>query len=239
MPTLQVLCKKEALDPKRIDNKVVIVLDVLFATSTIVHAFGEGIESVWPALDRHEARDLAKGLTESICAGEYLAEPLRGFAPAMPLALGRAQLRNKILVYSTTNGTVALRRASTAAFVYPGALLNGAALAAHIVCAHPEAPLLVVCAGSAGSFNLEDFYAAGHLVSHFQKKRRGYTLNDAALAAMLLHRGCDARTALLGSRVGKMMCERSMRDEVEYAARCDSLDVVARLENHRLSRVAL
>jgi phosphosulfolactate phosphohydrolase-like enzyme len=33
------------------------------------------------------------------------------------------------------------------------------------------------------------------------------------------------------------MCERSLRDEVEYAARYDTLDVVARLENDRVLRV--
>ena len=109
---------------------------------------------------------------------------------------------------------------------------------AHILREHPDAPVLIVCAGSVGRFNLEDFYGAGHLVSHFERQRSGYELNDAASAALLLHRGCDSLAALLSSRVGKIMCARSLQDEVEYAARQDSLDVVARLEGDRVCTVA-
>jgi 2-phosphosulfolactate phosphatase len=236
MPTLHVLCKKESLDPQRLGGHVVIVLDILFATSTIVHAFGEGVESVWPAMDRDEAAHIAAGMSNCVRAGEYLAEPLPGFASAAPLMLGREALRGNALVYCTTNGTVALRRAADAAFVYAGALLNGAALVAHIACAHPGAPVLVVCAGSVGHFNLEDFYGAGHIVSHFEKYP-GYEMNDAAAAAMLLYRGCDAHTALLSSRVGRMMRQRSLQHEVEYAARRDTLDVVPRLQGTHLKRV--
>jgi len=237
MPTLRVLCKHEDLDPTLISNQVVIVLDILFATSTIVHALSEGVKSVWLALDHREAKDMCATLGQTLCAGEYLTETLPGFAPAVPLALGRHGLKDRVLVYCTTNGTVALRRASEAAFVYPGALLNGAALVAHILREHPDAPVLIVCSGSVGRFNLEDFYGAGHLVSHFNAQHPGYELNDAAIAALLLHRSCDARTALLGSRVGKMMCERSLKDEVEYAACLDRVGVVARLEGDRVCRV--
>jgi 2-phosphosulfolactate phosphatase len=140
------------------------------------------------------------------------------------------------LVYCTTNGTVALRRAAGGAFVYVGALLNGAAVVEHIVRVHPNAPVLVVCSGSSGHFDLEDFYGAGHIAWHFSK-HPGYQLSDAACAAMLLRQGCDARTALLSSHVGRMMQERALEHEVEYASRHDTLDIVARLDGGRLTRV--
>jgi 2-phosphosulfolactate phosphatase len=237
MPALQVLCKKESLDPERLEGRVVIVIDILFATSTIIHALSQGVHSVYPTLDRDEANVVANSLTDGIRAGEFLAEPLPGFAPATPLALGRECLQGKALVYCTTNGTVALRRASAAAFVYPGSLLNGSALARHITREHPQAGVLITCAGSAGHFNMEDFYGAGHLVSHFMALSAGYQCNDSAMAAMLLRQGCTARKALLGSRMGRLMRQRLQEPELEYAARCDSLNVVARLESGRLRRV--
>src|SRR5262249_42901047 len=151
---------------------------------------------------------VAATVNGSIRAGEFLAETLPGFASAAPLALGREPLRGRVLVYCTTNGTVALRRASTAAFVYPGSLL-------HITREHAQAPVLIVCAGSVGHFNLEDFYGAGHLVAHFVSSRVGYELNDTAVAAMLLRQGCTPRKALLSPRVGRMMRERLQEHEVE------------------------
>jgi len=233
MPSVHVLCWKECLEVERLSNQVVIVLDILFATSTIVHACHEGVDSVWPAVDRAEALVFASGVSRSVLAGEYLADSLPGFAPATPLALANQALRGNTLIYCTTNGTVALRRAGSAAAVYAGALLNGAALIRHVVREHPAAPVLIVCSGSVGRFNLEDFYGAGHLVAHFMSYA-AYDCNDAATAAMLLYRGCDARTALLTSRVGGMMQQRSLQHEVEYAAQLDVLDVVPRLEGNRL-----
>ncbi|MCY7313092.1 MAG: 2-phosphosulfolactate phosphatase [Pseudoxanthomonas sp.] len=237
MPKLHVLLRKEDMDPARLPGKVVVVLDVLFATSTIVHAFGEGIDCIWPARDGEDARRIAGQLDAPRLAGEYLANSLPGFGPATPLALAATGLKGASLVYATTNGTVALNNATAAAHVYVGALLNGAAVVAHVARAHPDSPVLLVCAGSLGRFNLEDFYGAGHLVAHFERTGR-YTLTDTALAAALLYRGCDAGTALGASRVGRMMLEHDLQDEVDCAATFDCVDVVPRLDNGCLRQVA-
>jgi 2-phosphosulfolactate phosphatase len=229
MPTLHVLLKKEDLSPAHLEGRVLIVLDILFATSTMVHALAAGVEAIWPALDSEDANRVAEGVGECIRSGEYLAEHLPGFAPAMPLLLGREPLQGRKLVYCTTNGTIALRAAAGASFAYVGALLNGAALTAHIRQAHPDSSILIVCSGSVGNFNLEDFYGAGHFVDHFEK-HSDYELNDAARGAKLVRRGYDARTVLMGSRVGLMMQAKGLADEVEYCAQLDILDVIARLD---------
>ncbi len=237
MPKLHVLFTKEALDPARLKDKVVIVLDVLFATSTIVHAFGRGIEAIWPARDAADACRIAEQLDQPVLAGEHLANHLPGFGPATPLALAAAEMRGNTLVYTTTNGTVALHDAMAAAHVYVGALSNGEALARHVMQAHPDAAVLLVCSGSVNRFNLEDFYGAGHFAAHFERSGN-YALSDAALAAMLLRRHCDAETALTLARVGRMMIAHGLRDEVDCAAQTDLLDVVPKLTDGCLRQVA-
>lgn len=239
MPLLHVLTKKEELDPAHLPGKVVIVVDVLFATTTIVHAFAQGAGGVWPARDADDARAIAARLDAPLLAGELQMRDLPGFLPATPLALAAAApLRGTTLVYATTNGTVALRAAEAAARVYAGALCNGAALVRHVIRAHPLETVLVVCAGSGGRFNLEDFHAAGHIVAHFEQAG-GYELSDAALAAMLLHRGCAVESALGASRVGQLvMSQRGGDDELACAARIDSLDVVPCVQDGCLRLVA-
>jgi 2-phosphosulfolactate phosphatase len=237
MPKLHVLLKREELDPSRLADKVVVVLDVLFATSTIVHAFGQGLDALWPARDADDARCIAERLDEPTLAGEYLAGELPGFMPATPLALSTTPLAGATLVYATTNGTVALSSVAAAAHVYAGALLNGGALVAHIVSHHPDANVLLVCAGSMNHFNLEDFYGAGHLAAHFERGG-SYKLSDAALAALLLYRGCDASTALGASRVGRMMRAYGLQQEVDLAAQSDTVDVVPELSHGCLRAVA-
>jgi 2-phosphosulfolactate phosphatase len=169
-----------------------------------------------------------------VLAGELDAETLPGFAHPTPLALLDQPLRDRALIYSTTNGTVALARAAAASRVYAAALVNGAAVVDHVVRHAQGETVLLVCAGSAAAFSLEDFYGAGHLVAHFARRAPGWELSDAALAALLLHDAGDAMSCLSRGRVGRLMLQRGLLREVEYAARQDRLDVVPELRRGRL-----
>jgi len=57
---------------------------------------------------------------------------------------------------------------------------------------------------------------------------------DAALAAMLLHEKCEAGECLRRARVGRMMLERRLDREVDFAAQKSLYDVVPRLDGERL-----
>jgi 2-phosphosulfolactate phosphatase len=165
MRSLHILTRKEDLDPAQIADKIVIVLDVLFATSTIVTALEHGVREVIPAVNETAARAQAVHYPagSTVLAGEHGANLIPGFAPYAPLALTELDLRNKHLIYATTNGTVALRQAEKARHVYVAALLNAEAVAARVKEHHGNDSLLILCAGSIGMLNLEDFYAAGVL----------------------------------------------------------------------------
>ena len=156
-----------------------------------------------------------------ILAGELNADTLPGFVLPTPLALLREDVRGRTVIQSTTNGTVALNKSLDAAHVYAAALLNGSAVIRHVAQAHPEETVLIVCSGSADNFNLEDFYAAGHLVALFTQNHPGHEYSDAAMAARLLATRNNAQDCLRDARVGRMMRERGLADEVDYAARND------------------
>lgn len=234
---MHVLFRREELDPARVQDRVVVVLDVLFATSSILHVLAHGASRVWPARDAAHARRIAGVLDRPLLAGEHMARPIAGFAAATPLALAAGCVPGADVVYATTNGTVTLDDLAGARQVYAGALLNGRALASHLARHHPGATVLLLCAGSASRFNLEDFYGAGHIAAHLDALG-GYALSDAARAAMLLARGCDARSALSASRVGMYMASLGLQGEVDRAAQQDVLDVVARLRDGCLEAVA-
>src|SRR5262252_4269697 len=163
---IHVLGKKEELDTVRLPGKVVIVLDVLFATSTMVAALAEGASAVVPTLDGAAARAAAEREPAGsfVLAGELNTVTLEGFAPPTPLALIRHGVAGRKLIYSTTNGTVAFHACADADDVYAGALLNGEAVVERVLSAHPGRTVLIVCSGSANNFNLEDFYGAGYLI---------------------------------------------------------------------------
>lgn len=231
---LHVLTKKEELDSVRVQGKVVIVLDVLFATTTMVAVLANGAREVVPVLDEAAARACAQDMGGCVLAGELYAETLPGFAHPAPLSLIAHGVRDKTVVYSTTNGTVAMTQAAGAARVYCGALLNARALVEHIVARHAGETVLILCSGSGNNFNYEDFYGAGCFVDHFSQRMSSVDLSDAARAARALYRHARMPDALLECRVGAMMVKRGLRHEVEYACRVDSLPVIAALDKGRV-----
>ena len=237
MPKLHVLLKREELDPSRLEGKVIIVLDILFATTTIVHAFAQGVSRVHPVRNREEGLRLAENVTSCVLAGEHLARPIEGFSPATPMALADVGLDGSELVYCTTNGTQALVAVAHAAPVYVGSILNGKALVERVLARHAQASVLIICSGSLDRFNLEDFHGAGHLIAHFTRSA-DYMLSDAAIAALHAYRGCDTRAALGASRVGKMMASHGLDAEIDYASQHDTLDVVPVLIDGSLVRAA-
>ncbi|PWT73044.1 MAG: 2-phosphosulfolactate phosphatase [Proteobacteria bacterium] len=229
---VHVLFRRQDLDTVKLEGKVVVVLDVLFATSTMIAALAGGAAEVVPTLDEHDARAMARGLAPGsyVLSGELLAETIAGFASPTPLALMHHGVERKTVIYSTTNGTVALRDSSVAAHVYAGALLNAQAVVRHIAREHPEGTIVIVCSGSMGNPNLEDMYGAGYFVELIARawgEQRDFS--DAAWAARALFHSEPAESMLLRCRVGALMRERGLTDEVKYAAQLSALDVVPKL----------
>ncbi len=231
IPKIHVLLKKEELDSQRLPGKIVVVLDVLFATSSIVTALARGAVEVVPTLDGEAALVEARGRPPGsyVLSGELNAVTLTGFAHPTPLALLGEELANRALIYSTTNGTVAVRKAIEADHVYAGALLNGEAVVDHIERIARDETVLVVCSGSADNFNLEDFYGAGYLVSLFARRARPREQSDAAIAARMLYEGSEALACLSDGRVGRMMRARGLEREVAFAAQQSLFSVVPEL----------
>ncbi|MDX1375248.1 MAG: 2-phosphosulfolactate phosphatase [Burkholderiales bacterium] len=237
---VHVLGKKEELAGVPLEGRVVIVIDILFATTTMVTALAHGATRVIPVHDEDAARRESRRHPADavVLAGELYAETLPGFAHPAPLALLEHGVGGKTVVYSTTNGTVAMTLSSGAAHVYCGALLNARRLAEHVVAHHAEQPVLVVCSGSGDNFNLEDFYGAGYLVERLAELLGAHAdLSDSAIAARSVYRYARAPEVLLESRVGRMMSARGLTREVEFCARLDAFPVLPELRGGTLGLV--
>jgi 2-phosphosulfolactate phosphatase len=173
-----------------------------------------------------------------VLSGELNAETLAGFAHPAPLALIEHGVKGKSLVYSTTNGTVAMTLAAGAARVYCGALLNAGRLVEHVASRHPRETVLIVCSGSGSNFNFEDFYGAGYFVERFGARLGAAAdFSDAAKAARACFQQSRAPDALLDCRVGRMMASRGLAREVEFACRFDAFPVVPALDRGSLRLV--
>jgi 2-phosphosulfolactate phosphatase len=221
MTKIHLLMKKEDIREEKIveGNKVVVVLDILLATTTIVSALKDGAKDVIPVLDRNEAIELAKEYHQDECilAGELDAKPIDGFVYPSPTII-KETINGKTLILSTTNGTVALRRSSSANKVYIASLLNNPAIAGAIQKVTMDHTILIICSGNSGETSLEDFYGAGHLIECLVNHRE-YELTDAAKAALYFYQGkVDAYEILLDSYVGKLLDKYEQQADLRVAA---------------------
>ncbi|SEQ61954.1 2-phosphosulfolactate phosphatase [Piscibacillus halophilus] len=229
MSKIHLLLKKEEIDETKInDQQIMVVFDVLLATTTIISALKDGAKEVIPVKDHVEAKREAYGLDhdEYILSGEYAGATLEGFQSPNPLTL-RDVVNNKTLILSTTNGTVAIKKSVKANRVYIASLLNGEAVSGRIVDEHLNQSIVLVCAGSGGQFNIEDFYGAGYLIDLLLEKA-SFDLSDAALAAYKFYVSSknEPQKILKQSAVGQMLCRNQLEDVIDYVALKSNLDLV-------------
>src|SRR3989442_948332 len=142
-----------------------IVIDVLRATTTIVHALAAGCCAVRPVAEIDEAQIIAGGMR----AGRVLLAGERGGAPLAGFDLGNSPgeftpkiCRGCTVVLTTSNGTRALLRAAEAARTLVGAFVNYSAVCEQL--RQDARPVHIVCAGTDGDIALEDTLLAGALV---------------------------------------------------------------------------
>jgi phosphosulfolactate phosphohydrolase-like enzyme len=121
-------------------------------------------------------------------------------------------------------------------FIISATFVIGATLAA-IAARDTDAPLVIVCAGSAGALNLEDFYAAGCIVDRLLPQLDPMRdLSDTALSAHAAFRASDAMTALSLARVGRIIRGAGGEREIRHAAEIDASKLVAVVEENRVVR---
>ncbi|SFC68422.1 2-phosphosulfolactate phosphatase [Bacillus sp. OV322] len=223
MAKIHLLLKKEEIDKeKNLEDKIAVVFDILLATSTITAALTFGAAEVIPVQDGDEARKEGAGRVNDsyILSGEYEGKTIDGFLSPNPLSLKGAVL-GKTVILSTTNGTVAIRNSSSAKSVYAASLMNSQAVAEHILELHQNETILLICSGSSGEFNIEDFFGAGHFIDCLLKKNnKKWDLTDAAKAAYLFYCGNSNKAGIIlkESRVGRMLSEMDFEEEIEFTA---------------------
>jgi 2-phosphosulfolactate phosphatase len=171
--------------PGSLAGGVAVVIDVLRATTVMVHALAAGCVAVVPCLEVEEARERAAALRASgkvLLGGERHGEPLPGFDVGnSPSDYTPARCKKATVVLTTTNGTRALLRAAEAERVLVAAFVNYSA-----VCEQLRAdvrPVHIVCAGTEGEVSLEDTLLAGAFVDFLCEAGGEVALNDAARLA--------------------------------------------------------
>jgi 2-phosphosulfolactate phosphatase len=175
-------CFSPALyEPDEHTDSIVVIIDILRASSAICTAFANGAVSILPVADANEAREYKS-------RGYLVAAERDGFVLDFadfgnsPFNFTREKVEGKTIVYSTTNGTGIINLASSAHAIAVGSFLNIGALTEWIIM--QASNTLLFCAGWKNRFNIEDTVCAGAIASKLMATGLFSTICDSTLAAM-------------------------------------------------------
>lgn len=235
---LHVITTKEAIQSEELEGKIVVVFDILLATTTIVAALHSGASAVIPVKDEEEAREWRKRESSALLSGEWNGKTIEGFLAPSPYIL-KSKIKGRKLILSSTNGTRAIRLSARAKVLYIGSLLNSSALTDHLVHTHSDETVLLICSGSSSRLSLEDFFGAGVFTLKLKQKMdpERLDLTDAALAAYHLAQSKTSKALplLKSSRVGRMMMQAGMERELMLAAQIGGYQELPVLVNDQIT----
>lgn len=165
-------------------SKIVIVIDVFRATSTIASVLDKGALKVIPVDDVTRAIQLGTEIPESITAGERNGQIVEGLQHGnSPTEYTTEMIQNKTLILTTTNGTRLLHQCKDADEILTASFLNLSATADYLI--RQNKPVLLACASWKDRFNLEDSIFAGAIYKKI--KNHFITQCDSTLASEILY----------------------------------------------------
>ena len=239
-PKIFVHALPRLVEPEELTIGTVVVIDVLRATTSIVHAFGAGAKAVFPCEEVSEAEQIAAELRKSrpgepvLLAGERNCLPIDGFDLGnSPSEFSGERVTDAWIIFTTTNGTLAFRRCREAGRVLVGAFVNASAVFRELAAESSIVHLL--CAGTDGEFGRDDTLFAGFLVDRLE--RAGglrYELNAQALTARENWRAAFAEPYALGA---EPIPQALLAQELSKSTAAQKL-VAARLEKDILDAAA-
>lgn len=168
-------------EPELYSGTIVVIIDILRATSSICTAFAHGARSIIPVAGIEEARDYKNRGYLVAAERDGIILDFADFGNS-PFNFTREKVEGKTIVYSTTNGTGIIKMASPANTIVIGSFLNITSLTQWLT--RQDNNVLLFCAGWKNRFDLEDTVCAGAISERLMNSKFYSTICDSTLAAM-------------------------------------------------------
>ncbi len=206
------------------ENQIVVVIDVLRATSAICTAFQYGVKRMIPVATVEEAKTYKdKGF---LVGAERNAIAIDGFDFGnSPFHYMNDKVKGETIVITTTNGTQAIEAAKTAHAVVIGCFLNITALCEWLI--KQQKSVLLLCSGWKNKFNLEDTLFAG-AATEMLNKNESYKLLDGALATKYLYQEAHQNPYkfLNYSSHKERLSAMGLKEDIKYCLTLDKTQVI-------------
>jgi 2-phosphosulfolactate phosphatase len=216
--------------PNLLSDRVVVVMDILRATSVIVHALSQGASEIIPLATVEEAFRMAKAFPRGfvLLGGERESKEIPGFDLGnSPREYVAERVEGKKIILTTTNGTKAFHAISSGREILAGSFLNIGAVARR--CVESEKDLFIFPSGDQGNFSLEDTLCGGMLIDLIsEREKEEVVLTDASYSAQILFQRFKDNLveAFHLSHHGKELIHRGFEEDLAYCAQIDMTPLV-------------
>jgi len=217
--------------------EIVVVIDVLRATSAICAAIHHGVKAIIPVRTLEEALEYkTKGY---IVAAERKGKIVDGFDIGnSPYSyINNPNLIDKEVVLTTTNGTKALDIAKKSDFVVVGSFLNLDALNNWLV--KQKKNVLCLCSGWQSKFNLEDTICAGAIMDHLICTGDFTSIEDSSIAAKYLY--LSAKDNYLGylksSSHRRRLINLNLNNDIKYCLTPNQTNIIPILKDGKIIKL--
>jgi 2-phosphosulfolactate phosphatase len=226
--------------PVSASDKLVVVLDILRATSTIVTALSHGAVEVIPVNEASEAVNLAKGLGSEQCltGGERKGLKIEGFDLGNSPSEYTAEVVNgKKIILSTTNGTKAIKWAQAASELIIGSYLNLQAVVDYLL--RQTKDIMIICAGRDLNLGIEDLACAGEIVRRMAENPN-IILTDSARVAEFMAEKALSQGLLAFIRETDHACnlvEIGLENDIAACLATDQCPIVPKFNSGKISLI--
>jgi 2-phosphosulfolactate phosphatase len=240
---LDVVFGAQQLAPQDVQGRVVAVVDVLRASTTIAVALAHGAKQVIPFDSPDDAVTRAKQMERGAfkLAGERRMLRMDGFDLGnSPLEHTEDAVSGKTVLLTTTNGTKALLGVQGARDVVVASYVNLTGVSTMLRSAlRGGADITIVCAGHDRQFALEDAACAGRYVHHIAKRMAAVDLNDAASAASLIDRKYGDNLIRLFNTAahGRALAAAGFEGDLAACAAVDSYPVIPIYQDRLITKL--
>jgi 2-phosphosulfolactate phosphatase len=219
-------------------ESVVVVVDILRATSAICTAFMNGARHIIPVGTREEARILKERGHLVAAERDGLVLDFADFGNS-PYNFTPERVRKHDIVYSTTNGTSAIHKAAGAYAVVIGSYLNLSALSVWLVAQKRD--VVILCAGWKNKFSLEDALFSGALSHKLIQSGEYSTICDSVNASLDLWEAArpDIYSYILKTAQKQRLAQNGLDDVIEFCHTPDQSNIVPLLEGERLRGITV
>ena len=218
------------------DFEVVVVIDVLRATSAICTAFHYGVDKIIPVSTLDQAIEYKdKGFH---VAAERKGKIVSGFEFGnSPLSYTNDKLKDQTLVLTTTNGTKAINMTKDIEQLLIGSFLNLDAICNYLI--ELNKSVLILGSGWENKFCLEDSICAGAVSEQLLKTNKFESNSDSTIAAKYLFLSAKSNYFgyLKASSHRKRLKKLNLNEDIKYCLTPNQTDVIPVREDYYLKKL--